>query len=421
MGLNKEERYAFPWGINIGDVNNDTFTTLLLLPTQQGGVVVLYEDNIEQKANQFVENMVLHLLHLFSIGHIQANIIDYSLKKRFSYLSTLKSAQMYEIAMSSSDAHNMFNEIEKVARYRHHELLTEQTPTVSDFNRKNQKFKEKFYLLVINLEHYPDDMAPVKRLEEFFESAFEAGFFVIAFGSSNIQHSQHEIVQSFLKTYAKIVINSKGMELPKEYLNFSSWLKKSTFSSLQDEREKMVSRVTQTIEDEQNKAEAKEFLSLPIGTTPDGRTVINFSLGDKSKAYHAFITGVAGSGKTTIMNNIIASIARDYSADDIRLYLMDYKDGVEFQVFQNHPNCEKIFLDNEDLQAANDLLEEFVSIMAERAKRFKEHGVKDINQYNSVGVTPMYRLILVIDEVHDLFSGNFKQKEHFSKLLNFRT
>ena len=48
---------------------------------------------------------------------------------------------------------------------------------------------------------------------------------------------------------------------------------------------------------------------------------------------------------------VIAGFPDDFATEE---------DGkVEFQVFKNHPNCQKIFLDNEDLQASISLLEEF--------------------------------------------------------------
>ena len=66
-------------------------------------------------------------------------------------------------------------------------------------------------------------------------------------------------------------------------------------------------------------------------------------MGDKSTNLHAFITGVTGSGKTTLLNNIITGIAQKYTSDEIQLYLMDYKDGVEFQVLKIIPIVKKYF------------------------------------------------------------------------------
>ena len=78
----------------------------------------------------------------------------------------------------------------------------------------------------------------------------------------------------------------------------------------------------------------------------------------------------------------------------------------------------RYFLDNEDLKASIDLLEEFTQTIKSRAEIFKYKQIKDITTYNTLyPQSPIYRIILVIDEVHRLFSEDYKQKEHFSNLL----
>jgi len=141
-------------------------------------------------------------------------------------------------------------------------------------------------------------------------------------------------------------------------------------------------------------------------------------MGEKSSNYHAFITGVTGSGKTTLLNHIILSIAEQYTSEEIQLYLMDYKDGVEFQVFKDHPNCQKIFLDNSDIDASITLLEQFSEILQNRSKIFKKHEVNSISAYNELPHTKsMPRMILMIDEVHKLFIGHYSYVNQFSTIL----
>ena len=132
-----------------------------------------------------------------------------------------------------------------------------------------------------------------------------------------------------------------------------------------------------------------------------------FSLGKKSDVYNALITGRSGSGKSTLLNNIIVGIAKKYDASQLRLYLMDYRQGVEFKDFENHPNCEKIFLDNSDIGAAHRLIDDFVSLIEERGKIFSQAGVRDIYGYNRLNhEKPMHWVVLIIDEVQRLFDGS---------------
>ncbi|MBD3808644.1 MAG: AAA family ATPase, partial [Epsilonproteobacteria bacterium] len=164
-----------------------------------------------------------------------------------------------------------------------------------------------------------------------------------------------------------------------------------------------------------------DFLNLEVGTSLDGREKRYFRLGDESEAYHAFITGRSGTGKTTLINNIITAIATNYTPDEIKLYLMDYKLGTEFGIYDNHPNCEKIYLDNENIQAAITMLEEFIAIRNEREVLFKQAKANDIESYNMANASHRIpHCILIIDEVHMLFSGEFdyKQQSKFNALLS---
>jgi hypothetical protein len=153
----------------------------------------------------------------------------------------------------------------------------------------------------------------------------------------------------------------------------------------------------------------KDFISIPIGRTEDGRAAVNFSLGNLSVCYHAFIMGVAGMGKTSLLNNLIVQIAEQFTSRDIHLYLMG---NSEFQIFDTHPNCKRIYLDNFDpnanLQVAESLLLEFQASIAERVRLFKgtKQRIRDIGHYNSLNPdVPLPRIFLIIEECQCLLTG----------------
>ena len=92
---------------------------------------------------------------------------------------------------------------------------------------------------------------------------------------------------------------------------------------------------------------SKDGVKVPIGWDIN-EDVINFEFGFDYSEHHTLIGGRSGSGKSNLVNIIIQNLAYLYSPKEIEMFLLDYKEGVEFQVFKNHPNCKKIFLDNED-------------------------------------------------------------------------
>ena len=100
---------------------------------------------------------------------------------------------------------------------------------------------------------------------------------------------------------------------------------------------------------------------------------------------------------------------------------MDYKQGVEFSVFKDHPNCEKLFLDETDFSLAADMIGDFAETITLRPTLLKKApGYTSIEEYNrAFPDTPLPYLVLIIDEVQRLFSGNYQQKDYFIKTLDF--
>ena len=412
-----KENHAFPWGIYIGDLiyNNDTIP--FCLNSKEGGFCVLFDSSSEQIANNFMENIALKLLEVLAIGDMVIDIFDFSHKKRFMHLSSLQHKKIYDIAFNQNSATNKFNKLEEIALNRHHTILDFNTPTISDYNQKS-RFKEQYHLLLINLDSFPDEMTSQKRIKNFFDSAYEAGFYTIAFGNQEVLKSESKATQAILKQFSHLHIKNKEINLTKELFEFIDLIEDYEFEYVNDNKDKIIENLLAKLEKEDNSSVEKDFLSIPIGTSKNGRDTIYFTMGDKSANLHAFITGVTGSGKTTLLNNIITGIAEKYTSDEIQLYLMDYKDGVEFQVFKNHPNCKKIFLDNEDLEASISLLEEFRDEMKSRATIFKKHEVNNITAYNKLNPqNSMPRIVLIIDEVHKLFVGDYNYVDRFSSIL----
>jgi len=409
--------HKFPWGIYIGDLIDNDDTIPLCLDSKKGGLCVLFDEESELIANNFIENIALKLFEVLPLGDVVVDIFDFSHKKRFMHLSSLQHEKLYDIAFNQNSAINKFNTIEEIALNRHHNILTSTAPTISDYNQES-KFKEQYHLLLINLDSFPDEMTSQKRIKNFFDSAYEAGFYAIAFGNTEVLESESKATQAILNHFTHLDIENKNVKLNKKLFEFSDMIEDYEFEYVNDNKDKIIENLLAQLKKEDNSSTEKDFLSIPIGTSKNGRDSIYFTMGDKSGNLHAFITGVTGSGKTTLLNNIITGIAQKYTSDEIQLYLMDYKDGVEFQVFKNHPNCKKIFLDNEDLEASISLLEEFKDTMKNRATIFKQQEVNNITAYNKLNPqNPMPRIVLIIDEVHKLFVGDYNYVDRFSSIL----
>ena len=408
-----KNNYNFPWGIYIGDLVDQNDTIPLCIDSKQGGICVLFDEISETIANNFIENIALKLFEVIPIRAIEAHIFDFG-DVRFSSLSTFERLKLYDIAYEPKSSKHKFEALHELSRNRIHGVL-EGYNSLSDYNKESD-YIEPYYLLLINIEDFVYESSNTREIKRFFDTAFKAGFYTILFGNISVKESKSKIMQGMLSYFPKLSIENQKFHLTKELFEFSDMLEEYSFNSVDDKKEQIVQTlITQYKQEEINSSE-QDFLSIPIGKAFNRKDMVYFNMGRKSGNYFAFITGRSGMGKTTLLNNLIIDIAKKFTSHEMVLYLMDYKDGTEFQYFEKHPNCKKLFLDKSDIQASVELLEEFNHIMSERTKLFKEHKVSSIESYNQKeSSSSIPYILLIIDEVQELFRS--KEASHLTNLL----
>lgn len=148
-----------------------------------------------------------------------------------------------------------------------------------------------------------------------------------------------------------------------------------------------------------------EELSLPIGIK-GASTVVKMVMGKAfGTEHHALVAGQTGAGKSTLLHTIIMSTLLNYSPDEAQLYLIDFKEGVEFKTYSklNLPSIRLIAIDCEREFGLNILK----NLSREMKRRFdlyeREAGCKDIISYRRATGKKIPKLLLIIDEVQDLF------------------
>lgn len=160
-------------------------------------------------------------------------------------------------------------------------------------------------------------------------------------------------------------------------------------------------------------------LSIPVGIG-DRDAVVNLVMGEGS-SHHGLIAGATGSGKSTLLHTIIMSSMMNYSPDQLQLYLMDFKSGTEFKIYESErlPHIRLLALDAMQ-EFGESILENLVEEMEHRAELFKEEagGVTSVKDYVRITGNSMPRLLVIIDEFQILFNdaANRKVAEHCSEL-----
>ena len=163
-----------------------------------------------------------------------------------------------------------------------------------------------------------------------------------------------------------------------------------------------------------------DSIKLPVGKG-DGSATQYIEFGKRS-SQHAIITGATGSGKSTLLHTIIMSSLINYSPDELILYLMDFKSGTEFKIYESIPVPHIKLLALDALQEFGEsILMELVEEQIRRSKLFKENGeCTNIKSFIKATGIKMPRILVVMDEFQILFNENSNRKVaiHCAELAN---
>jgi len=152
-------------------------------------------------------------------------------------------------------------------------------------------------------------------------------------------------------------------------------------------------------------------LAAPIGIDSNGYT-INLDIHEKAHGPHGLIAGMTGSGKSEFIISYIASMAINYSPEEVAFVLIDFKGGGMADVFKDLPHLAGSItnLDGNELQRS------FIAIESELEKRqslFKaiseEKKISNIDIYKyqklrkeDKSLKPLPHLIIISDEFAEL-------------------
>jgi hypothetical protein len=156
-------------------------------------------------------------------------------------------------------------------------------------------------------------------------------------------------------------------------------------------------------EDEWWTRDSRSGIDLPLGKA--GATKRQHLALGQGTSQHVLLAGRTGSGKSTLMHALITNAALSYSPDEIDLYLIDFKKGVEFKVYATHalPHASVVAIESER-EFGLSVLQRLDAELRLRAERFRDAGVQEINGYRNVpGSPPLPRILLVVDEFQEFF------------------
>lgn len=140
-------------------------------------------------------------------------------------------------------------------------------------------------------------------------------------------------------------------------------------------------------------------LTVPVGSDDSGGSV---SVGFRRDGPHGLIAGTTGSGKSELLQSIIAAEVLQSPPDRLNLFMIDFKGGSTFAPFESLPHVVGMVTDIESDESLAERAFRSLDAEIERRKRLLDAArVPDIMAYERSAAAidePLANLIVVIDE-----------------------
>jgi hypothetical protein len=167
--------------------------------------------------------------------------------------------------------------------------------------------------------------------------------------------------------------------------------------------------------------DSRDGVDVPLGRA--GATKLQHLKLGKGTSQHVLIAGKTGSGKSTLLHALVTNAALRYSPDELELYLIDFKKGVEFKIYAalELPHARVIAVESER-EFGHSVLQRLDAELKHRGDLFRTLGVQDIKGYreatDGTGTKPLPRILFIVDEFQEFFVEDDRIAQDVSLLLD---
>lgn len=406
--------------------------------------IIEYDFESREMALEYLAAIEMRLFQSIPAGKLRVTMFDpLDLGKNFAMFSVL--GEHDERIISTKIWHEtdrMKEKLEELVSQISHvtqDCLKGVYPNIVEYNKVVGKNAEPLHVLFIaDFAKQNFDMEACRLLQQILSSGPECGVFCFVSGNHNslelglgsdalakndrfiFEHGRMKMKHNGRKDIDMLPIKLPDVSERTEILQkLNEGIKKSeriiidyneVSDNLLDHKEKWF----QYLPDESG-------ISIPVGLEGANKVVeIGFG-GIHRTQHHMLISGTIGSGKSTFLHSFIISTILHYGPEDVQIYLLDFKKGVEFKVYSeyNLPNFKVISTDTTPeygLAVLKYLCEEHARI---ESSLFKKNGLSLIEEYNDKYPNQKIgRTILIMDEFHEMFvdSDTDTAKECFKYL-----
>ncbi len=417
-------------------VSFEQFSRLLphIVPFPLARPIVLSADDVAQ--NSFAHHLLLRLLSTLPPGQLQLTFIDpLRLGQSLSpFLSLLKVAQMVpqQRVLTRADEieaalGKLTDEVEDLIQHR----FDDNAATWSAYNANNSASALPYK--VVMLFDVPEQLSDKSLwfLERLCENGPRCGVLpIVAVDGERMADRRYAKLRATLEASAmKFDALPVRPEIADDGLSFTyepeQWPRQDTleafFTTLSQacaDKARFSRSLSDLWTNFKRGATTSGGFEVPVGWTSAGESV-SLVLGATTSEHHALLAGKTGSGKSNLLHVLIHTLCEKYSPAELDLYLLDYKESTEFNIYAVPPLPHaRLVATESDPEYGVTVLQHLVDALEQRARMFKKAGVRDFCEYRNASEERLPRILLVIDEFQVLFSEKRQVAEAAERLLS---
>ncbi len=315
---------------------------------------------------------------------------------------------------------DVFRDLEEVVRETQRIIETYLDASVTSFEQVPQNMRVNEVYNLVFAANFPKgfDRRAIEALLKIGNTGHEAGIYLFIHYNPDYELPRDMDFKQFERLYVFQVEGSQTSISDRLMLHVdavpSAELQQQVFQKLKESKppERIIQwhelEGVETSPEAWWQEDATEFIETQIGVHgSSAKLTLWFGAKDGRPCAHGVLGAMTGSGKSNLYHVMIAGFATRYSPEELHLYLIDGKDGVEFQPYRNLPHAEVVSLRSSP-ELSRSVLAELIAEKERRNDLFAESGVKDFTEYRQKGqpLGNLPRILLLVDEYQELFEGD---------------
>jgi hypothetical protein len=404
---------------------------------EQGSLLFLANDAGRAVAVEALQTMMLRLLTAIPAGKVRFTIIDpVGLGQNFAAFMNLAD---YEEALVGSRIWTETGHIDsRLADLTAHmenviqKYLRNQYATISEYNAQAGEVAEPFRVLVV--ANFPANFSAdaARRLLSIVQNGPRCGVSALVSVDTRLPLPQGFNLDDLFPSSAVLTwgAGTFGWD-DRDFGDFPLSIEPAAPPELADRLLHAVGRLARDADRVQVPFEfivppreawwtssSRGGIDVPLGRAGATKRQ-NVRLG-RGTSQHVLVVGKTGSGKSTFLHALVTNLSLMYAPEEVELYLIDFKKGVEFKTYATEglPHARVIAIESER-EFGLSVLQRLDAELKSRGERFRKAGVQDLPAYRiDHPAEPLPRMLLIVDEFQEFFTEDDRIAQDAAGLLD---